>query len=442
LRSWHWSDGVPVSAADVVYSFGIIKALDGATVGNGSNGFPGIIRTLTALDATHLKIELNRRANPSWFAANCLDHLIPVPQHDWSRYDIDQLWQAQTTPAFFSVIDGPLRVARLDPDQDAVFIPNPAYEGTKMHFQRLIFPFLDNNNAGVQGVASGDLDFAGLANDLWKAAQNLPGTYLVAQPAIGWSNIVLNFRNPATPFFDDVRVRQAMEDSIDQSDMIKVVFHGTGSPVYAPLPALPLALLSPEFRSGNLPVGYDRSSARKLLEQAGYRPGPDGVMRKDGHSLTFVMLYGAGDSDELQETEFVQANLRQTGIDMRVRSIEFDQMLALLDGPPAGWQAALVNIAGGSYPSGATLFATGGAENFGGYSDEKMDALIEASEYDTGLDGLFAYEDYIISQQPSITFASPANMVLVRDRLRGVAKFIDAETNQYPDLLHCTKAYP
>ncbi len=145
-------------------------------------------------------MELKRWANPFWFAANCLDQLIPVPIHDWSRYDIDQLWRAQTTPSFFSVIDGPLRVARLDADdQDAVYIPNPTYEGTKVHFQKLIFPFLDNNNAAVQSVVSVALDFADLPNDLWKAAQILPGTNLVAQPATGWSTIVLNFRNPVIP---------------------------------------------------------------------------------------------------------------------------------------------------------------------------------------------------------------------------------------------------
>ncbi len=440
LRPWHWSDGVPVTTADITYTFQLIKRMGTTYPGYGTGGMPDIIKSLDVIDATHFKVVLTHRVNSLWYIYNGLGQLEPLPRHSWSHYTLDQLWQAQSTPGFFNVVDGPLQVQRLDVGLEAVFVPNPAYEGPRMHFERLIFRFVESNGAAIQALQSGDLDMANLPDSLWNATQNLPGIYKTAlPPSSGWNEIDLNFMNPATAYLKDVRIRDAMQDAIDQPAMVRLVFHGAGTMVLGALPPLPPNFLSPALRAGHFPVGYDPGKAKALLAQAGFTPGPDGILRKNGKKLSFDTLYSSGDADIEQEAELMQADLRAVGIDMKLRQIEFNQELALFNGPPDGWQTAIIGETVGAYPTGEASYQTGGGENIEGYSDPEMDKLIEASMNEPGLDGLYAYEDYLMAQQPVITYPESDVIVLARDRIHGIAGFVDSEANYYPDKLYCTE---
>jgi peptide/nickel transport system substrate-binding protein len=438
LRPWFWSDGVPVTASDVAYTFELIKALGTTYPGYGSGGMPMIVKSITVTDPTHLTVTLVHRVNATWFIFNGLSILMPTPRHIWSHYTLDQLWQNQSTPAFFTVDDGPLKIEKLEPGLDAIFTPNPTYAGAKLHFSRLVMRFLDADGAELQGVEGGDLDLANLPLSLYASAQHVPGIVNVpVTPANGWNYMQLNFRDPDVAFLNDSRVRQAMADAIDQPTMINLAFHGHGEADYGPVPQTPPDFLSPAMKSGTFPVGFNPQKARALLASAGYTPGPDGIMQKSGKKLQFTDLMLTGDATIEQMVEITQGDLRAVGIEMNVREIEFNQMLALLDGSPQGWQAATLSMTLSAYPSGEGMFTTGGYFNSGGYSDKTMDKLIDESVNNPGLDGLYAFEDYAAAQQPVLFMASGEEIIMARDRIHGVDKFVDAADQYYPDALYC-----
>jgi peptide/nickel transport system substrate-binding protein len=438
LRPWFWSDGAPVTASDVAYTFNLIKQLGSTFPGYGSGGMPDIIKSLTVTDAAHLTVTLAHRVNPTWFIYNGLAQLVPLPSHAWSRYTLDEIWQNQSTPAFFTVDDGPLKLEKLEPGLDAIFLPNPTYQGAKIHFTRLVMRFLDADGAELQGVESGDLDLANLPMALYASAQHVPGiTNIPVPPASGWNYMQLNFRDPDVAFLNDVRVRQAMQDAMDQQAMINLAFHGQGEPDYGPVPQNPPDMLSPAMKAGKFPVGYNPQKARALLAQAGYTPGPDGIMQKNGKKLQFTDLMLTGDATIEQMTEMLQNDLRAVGIDMKVREIEFNQVLALLNGSPQGWQTATLSMTLSSYPSGEGMFTTAGFFNSGGYSDKTMDKLIDESVNNPGLDGLYAFEDYASAQQPVLFMASGDIIIMTRNRIHGVENFVDSTDQYYPDALYC-----
>ena len=440
LRPWHWSDGVPVTTADIAYTFKLIKELGTTYVGYGAGGMPDIIKSLNIISPTQFQVVLKRQVNPTWFIYNGLGQLLPLPVHSWGRYTLDQIWQNQSTPSFYNVVDGPLKTQSLDIGLDLTMVPNPAYEGPKMHFEKLVFKFIESDGATLQAVEAGDVDMANVPFAVWNAVQNLPGINIVRlPPAFSWNYIALNFRNPQVAFFKDVRIRQAMQEALNQAAMVKYVQHGLGEEVLGPVPPVPPTFLSPRMRAGIYPVGYDPAKARALLEQAGYTPGPDGVMQKNGQRLSFVFLLLTGDDFIQEMTEEIQSEFRTVGIEMKVREIEFNQLLALLDsGSTTSWQAAGLGTSTGGYPTGEDFFTTGGFDNSGGYSDPTMDKLIAESTDKPGLDGLFAYEDYASAQQPVIFFATASTAVLVRDRIHGMADFIDPAFNYSPEQLYCT----
>jgi peptide/nickel transport system substrate-binding protein len=439
LRDWHWSDGVPVTAADVLYTFNLAKSLGDAWPALGTGGMPDIIKSFTIQDPTHFTIILNRQVNPTWFTLNALPTLQPVPAHIWSRYTTDGIWQNQSSPAFFRVVDGPLYVTKLVVGQDAEFLPNPNYEGPPLHFTRLVLKFMNSEDAELQAVESHDLDMANLPFPLFNMAQHLPGLHVVTLPPLyGWNELIPNMGNTSSAFFGDVRIRQAMADAISQKQIINLAMAGHGDEIHSAIPVEPPTFLSPQALAGHYPTGYDPAKARALLGQAGYTAGPDGILQKSGQRLSFTLLVPAGQTLRIEIAETIQQNLHDVGIEMKVHQIEFNQMLALMVGARQSWQAILLGTTLPAYPSGEGSFNTGGFYNDNGYANPQMDADISASTDKPGLAGLLAYEDFTAEQQPVIFLPEEKYTILARNGIHGIETFISPISLWLPDALYCT----
>jgi peptide/nickel transport system substrate-binding protein len=439
LRAWHWSDNVPVTTADVAYTLGLIKQLGSTYTGYGVGGMPDLIKSFTVDDATHFTVVLKKQVNPEWFILNGLQQLQPLPAHVWEHYTLDQVWQNQSSPAFFQVVDGPLVLKHFAVGLDAEFAPNPDYPGPHMHFSRFIMKFMDSEGAELQAVEAHDLDISNLPFALWDAARHLPGVYVVPLgPSFSWHEMIPNLKNPDTLFFADVRVRDAVADAIDQPEIIGLAMHGQGDAVYGPVPPEPVTFLSPSARADHYGVGYNPAKARALLAAAGFAPGADGIMVKDGHRLSFTLMVPAGQTMRIEMAEAMQQTLRAAGIEMKAHQVEFNQMLALMIGPPSGWQAGLIGMDLAAYPSGEGLFSTGGYNNQNGYSSKAMDKFIVDSTDQPGLGGLYAYQDYASAQQPVIFLPVEKYSVLVRNGLHGVENFLNPLGLWAPEQLYCT----
>jgi peptide/nickel transport system substrate-binding protein len=445
LRPWHWSDGVPLTAADVLYTFNYAKSLGDTWPGFGTGGMPDIVASFTIQDPLHFTLTLKRQVNPTWFILNGLSSLVVVPAHVWGKFNPDQIWQNQSSPAFFQVVDGPLILKKLTVGQDAEFTPNPDYAGPPLHFTRLVMKFMNSEDAELQAVESNDLDMANIPFPLFDMARHIPGLHVVTLPPLyGWNEIVPNMANRTTPYFADLRVRQAIADAINQKQVIALAMHGNGDEIHSAIPVEPPTFLSPAARAGDFPIGYDPQKARLLLAQAGFTPGPDGIMQKFGMQLAFTILVPAGQEMRIEMIEVVQQNLRAVGIDMKVRQVEFNHVLALLDSAPQSfaasqaWQAILLGSTLSAFPSGEGNFNTGGYYNDNGYSNAQMDSDITESTDKPGLAGLFAYEDFTAAQQPVIFLPEEKYSILARDGLHGISTFISPIPLWAPDALYCT----
>ncbi len=439
LRPWRWSDGVAVTSADVLYAFQLIKAFGSNYAAYGQGGMPEIVASLTAPDAAHVHVVLTRGVNPQWFILNGLSQLMPLPQHVWGRFTPDEIWAAQSDPAFFSVGDGPLLIRELNIGIDAVFVPNPLYGGAKMNFSRFVMKFENAEGQELQAVQAGDLDMSNIPFDLYAKAKTLPGDTVVnLPPSYSWHELIPNMANRTTLFFGDARVRQALADAIDQDKIIALAMHGLGLQVHGPVPPYPTTFLSPAAKAGQFPVGYDPAKAKALLAAAGFAPGKDGILQKDGQRLAFTLLIPAGQPLRIEIAESIQQDLQAVGIAMAVRQMEFNQMLAAMVGRPQEWQAILIGMNLGAYPSGEELFAKGAALNNNGYENAEMDRLIAQSTDKPGLDGLFAYQDFASAQQPVIFLPNERYSVLVRQGLHGVEDFLNPLGAWAPEKLFCT----
>jgi peptide/nickel transport system substrate-binding protein len=270
----------------------------------------------------------------------------------------------------------------------------------------------------------------------------VPGAHLeLLSPVSFWYYLSLNFQNPRVAFFRDARVRQAMQDALDQKAIIALVFHGYGDEVYTAIPPVDSNMLAPALANGAAPVGYDPAKARALLAAAGFAPGPDGILRKHGQKLEFTALMTSDSGEEAEMVVMMQAQWRAAGIQMDLHAVDFGQMMQALQNEPQHWEAAELGTVLDPFPSGEALFATGAGENNGGYSDPAMDRLIAESVNKPGLGGLHDYEIYTAAQQPVIFLPTEKHLDLVSDRIRGIDGFSDGGLLA-PDALSCAASSP
>jgi len=440
LRPWQWSDGKPVTADDVLYTWELIQKFGTNFAGYGQGGVPTMIKNFTVLNPEQFEITLNQPVNPDWFELGGLTQFTPLPRHDWGRLTTDELFGGQSNPKLFSVVDGPMQIGAYNIGRSITMVDNAKYPLEHLQFKRMVEKFLESGGAELQGIQSGEVDLANLPPEAFDAGKLVRNVHLVVEPpAFTFFYVGLNFKNPRVTFFNDVSVRQAIQDAIDQKAMIKALWHGYGVEAYSPVPANPDTYLSPRARSGKLPVGFNPAKANALLDQAGYKRGADGIRSKNGIRLEFTLTVPSGTINELMIGQFMQPELRKIGIVMRIQMEDFNQMMATISQGIAPWESYMLFTSLGPYPSGELIFQTGGNENWGGYSDPKMDRLIEDSVNKPGLDALFQYEDYATEQQPSIFLPNLEYIVLERNGIMGAGHIIFPGSGYDPQLLTVDK---
>jgi peptide/nickel transport system substrate-binding protein len=438
LRPWNWSDGVKVTSADVKYTFDMIKKLGPTFLNYGIGGIPTVVKSFKLLGPEKFQITTTHPVNPDWFELAGLASIIPMPQHVWGKYTVNQLFRRQSTPSMFNVVDGPFRLISFKIGRHIVFGPNPTYQGHKPQIHRLVMKFLHSSGAEIEGLRTGSLDMSNLPFSLWNEGHALSGVRLIRMlPNFGFDYLQLNFKNPKVAFFRDVRVRQAIADALDQKRASHLLFHDLVPVEHGPVPVEPPTFLSPSAKAGQYPVGYNPAKARALLRAAGWKRGPDGIRVKDGKRLAFTYLAYSGGASALLDTELQQQELRAVGIAMKIRIVTFNQLLALSQRPLA-WEMTGFGWSLGSFPSDGVQLRTNAPYNQSGYSNPKMDRLLNDVDTLPGLQALYKYQDYAAEQQPEIFEGSPGSIMLVRRGLRGVSKFLSPTGLWSPQYLRFT----
>ncbi len=426
LKPITWSDGVPVTADDVVFSFEMMKELGPTFVGYDTGGIPKLFQSVEATGPLTLRITLTQPVNPEWFELAGLSQFYGLPRHAWARFSLDEQRSLQTDLGFMSVVDGPFRLTEFDSGRYEAFAPNPSYAGRKPEMARLVLDFLQGTSP-LEALRAGDLDAANVPFNVYDTAVVLAGFHVVRlPPASGYNSLVVNMANPATPFLADTRVRQAIADAINEDEIIRLAFHGNSVAVRSPVPPVPEAFASADAKAGRFPVGYDPAKARALLAEAGFTPGPDGVMTRDGRRLEWTNLLSDASADGLVLAQIVQANLASVGIRMNLRLMQFNQIIALMDRDTTGWETTSIGWSFPNYPDMQTNFGTGAGENWGKFSDPETDALLTRVQNEPGRDALFRLQDHLAALQPFIAMPQGAYSLLARPGIEGLPDAIQA----------------
>jgi peptide/nickel transport system substrate-binding protein len=250
------------------------------------------------------------------------------------------------------------------------------YWGGKPHLDQFILRKIDDLSALGAQLETGEIDIYGGHNDVIDpatvAALEGGSVNIVESGAIYGLTINLNVE---TPFFEDVRVRQALVYALDRPAIVEGVLFGYGevSDLLLNIDGAYDQAAVPE------PYPYDAERAGQLLEEAGWVMGADGIREKNGVKFEINGWYEAGDSTFASLAAVMQEYWRAVGIDM-LPSTE--------DGEVLYERMSSHEYDMGFYPFTArsSIYIPGGftcdapdASNWAGYCNPEFDAL--ATEY-------------------------------------------------------------
>jgi peptide/nickel transport system substrate-binding protein len=384
IRDAQWSDGTPITARDVAFTYTQLMTNPAAQDANGSavTNFAAV----TAIDDRTVAITTKQPQ------ASILATDIPiVPEHVWSSR-VAQIGTATGAEELPVVGSGPYVVTGYQEGQSVTLSANDRFWRGRPHVDTLQFVRYENVDAAVQGLLKGDVD---LVRDLTPAQfDSLDGN-----PAIGrnegrnrrYTELLLNWSHPSgvdgQPFGDghpalrDVRVRKALHHAVDAGAVVERVKQGYSEPGYGIIPPVyPDWTFTPSDAQRR---GHDPERARALLDEAGYRPGPDGVRTgPDGRPLTLRLIAGNQVPTNPQLLEFLAGWFTAIGVGVTPQIMSSNQVddatvAGNFDIAVSGWS---VNPDPDATLGQQTCAANGTSESDSGYCNPAYDQLHAAQQ--------------------------------------------------------------
>jgi peptide/nickel transport system substrate-binding protein len=482
LKHYMWSDGTPVTSADVMFWVNMLKAV-GPTDWGAYTGFPdAFVSSYKAISPTQLQFTMNKAYSHNWFLYNDLSQITPMPPawdktasgpahcatkvsdcaavYKYLDSQAKQLSSYASSP-LWSIVNGPWKVSAFNADGHITFVPNPKYSGpvkpSLSQFKEVPFTtdtaeynVLRSSAAGGQKIDVGYLPQQNAiakpaGSDPLTAGQNpLQGYTLAPLYVWGINYFVMNFQSSTGngPIINQLYFRQALAYLLNQNAVIKGPLRGYGTQTPGPVGMTPASkFLSPELKNGS-PYNYNPTKAKQLLSSHGWKITPNGVSTctdpakcgpgvKQGQGLQFNLPYANGTQWITQEMQQLQSNSSLVGIKINLQPKPFNQVTALAAGNckvakiPCNWD--LANWGGGwsfvpdYLPTGETLFQCGAIANSGGYCSKQNDANIQKTLTSDDLQAMYTYQNYLAQQLP-VMFQPNGVYTLteINDKLKGV----------------------
>jgi len=294
-----WSYGKPFSAADVVYTFNLLKknpALD-------LNANWSVLKSVTQ-NGNKVVFNFKTAAVPYFYYI--ADQTPIVAQHIWTSIKNPTTYK-DTKP----VGTGPFTMSSCSP-QVIKYKKNPSYwQSGKPTIDTVYYPAFTSNDPANQQLASGKAQWGS------QFIPNINAYYLKKSPDNHyWFPPVVNvavYINQTDPILKNLPVRQAMAYAIDRNKVSEIGEYG-----YEP-PSNQTGIVTPTFSDWldqglAKKVDYNPAKAEQILQQAGYKKVGGVYQTPDGKPLSFTMINIGGYSDWVASAQLVQEQLKAVGI--------------------------------------------------------------------------------------------------------------------------------
>lgn len=328
IASAKWGDGVPVTCKDFAFS---------RKVALSPNVSIGDKETYTKVEKIDWNPKFPKKCTFTYDKARWdfydMGRFFPLPSHieepifnkyssKKEGYEKNSLYVKSPTTA--GLYNGPYKISEVKLGDHITLTPNPQWSGVTPKIQKIIVKLIPNTGTLEANLRSGQIDMIGtlglLAMDqalnLEKKvkSENLNFS-VVFTPSITYEHIDLNLDNP---ILKDKSVRQAIVYAINREELVNALFEGKQQVAeHLIFPKDPWYTNDPKHIKV---YRYSRREAQKLLDDAGWIPGTDGIRVKNGKRLTLTLMTTAGNKSRELVQVYLQEQWKQAGIEVNIKN--------------------------------------------------------------------------------------------------------------------------
>lgn len=418
-----WSDGVPVTSKDVKWSWQAMMNPNNNVISRHGYDY---VKSIDTPDDYTVVVHLRQKFAPfvnTFFADS--DQPTPVaPAHVLSKYpNINQI-PFNNNP---TVSDGPFKFVRWVHGDHMEFAANPDFFMGKPGLANIYIRIVPDENTSLNLLRTHDIDWMFEASiNNYPTAKTIPGVRLVFVDINGYEDVQLNVQRP---YLQDLRVRRAIAYAIDKKRIVDTLTFGQQPIATEDQPGFMWS------HNPNVDPTYspDVQRARSLLQQAGWAPGPNGIMMKNAQPLTLVLVSNNSNVTRRKNAVEVQQMLRQAGIDVEIKYYPGDVLFApvgeggILQGGKfdlslAGWYA-------GVDPDDASQFTCANVApagyNYSRYCNPDMEAqqkiALDNYEQPTRKKAYYEIQNLLARDVPEVFFYYLRTMQPINQNFNGFA---------------------
>lgn len=408
----HWSDGAPVTADDVRFSYEVQTSPE---IGWANADIKSSITGVEVVDAHTVRFHFSRVYPYQLMDAN--DGSI-VPRHAWGKIPFSRWTTTEFEPLL--VTCGPFRLVSHVAKQTIVLEREPNYWRPGLpYLDRLVERVVPDVSSQMSQLLAGTVNLARpVPPSEAQRIRNSPDLELIDLPGRLWGFLAWNNRDP---LFADRRVRRALGMAINRKSLVDAVFQGYARPAVGPVLSSFWA-----FNKNLAALPFDPRAAQQMLADAGWRDTDgDGILDHRGKPFRFDVLYPSVNTLRGQAALLIQADLARVGVQARPTAVEFTTMLAREES--GHYQAMLTAWEEATKVELGTMWATKtdaqGGVNYVGYSNPEVDRLIasvrDEPEFARAKVLLDRIQELIVDDQPVTFLYESRDLVAISRKIRG-----------------------
>jgi ABC-type transport system substrate-binding protein len=301
-----WHDGAPFTSRDAAFTYRAI--MNDATASPRKPDFDLILNVETPDEHT-FRVTYRKPYSPaleSWMISLLPAHLLEGKPTSWWAQNFNRT--PVGTGAFRFAEWKTNEFIRLERNPDYFDAPGPWLHG-------IVYRFMPDQLTLRLAFETRQVDFWGAEPWTVNAFVNDQRFQVFTSPTSSYTYIGWNLKRP---LFQDPLVRRALAHAVDVPSMVRFILYGHG--------LQSTGLFTPQmwfFNPDIKPFAYDPEKARSLLAEAGWKPGPDGILQKNGERFSFTLITNNGNEVRRDIATLTQDGLKQLGIEVKVELYEW-----------------------------------------------------------------------------------------------------------------------